>query len=107
MSVMGHFRSWAPAPKADHGPQAEKRSASKSAKGGKPTLPKLVCGMSSHQKSVARKPPQGWSFTITEVSNGVYRVRGVGPGGVAIERHGTDDDALLFQLIENAEKLSM
>lgn len=77
------------------------------AKGGLQTLPKLVCGMSSHQKSVARKPPQGWSFTITEVSNGMYRVRGVGPDGLAIERHGTDDDALLFQLIEDAEKLSM
>jgi hypothetical protein len=37
----------------------------------------------------------------------MYRVRGVGPDGVAIERLGTDDDALLFQLIEDAEKLSV
>ena len=78
----------------------------RSALGGLRALPKLVCGMSNHQKPVARKPPQGWSFTITEVSNGMYQVRGVGPDGVAIERHGTDDDTLLFQLIEDAEKLS-
>lgn len=63
--------------------------------------------MSNHQKSVVRKPPQGWSFTTTEVTYGVYRVRGIGPDGVTVERHGTDDDALLFQLVEDAEKLSV
>ena len=44
---------------------------------------------------------------MTEVANGAYRVRGIGPDGLAIERHGHDDSRLLDQLIEDAQKLAV
>jgi len=63
--------------------------------------------MSPHQRAVFNAPPEGWSFTVTEVANGAYRARGIGPDGLAIERHGTDDSRLLDQLIEDALKLAV
>jgi hypothetical protein len=62
--------------------------------------------MSPFQRAVPHRPPEGWSFTVTEVTAGMYRVRGVGPDGLVIERHGPDDDDLLARLIADAEKLS-
>jgi hypothetical protein len=58
------------------------------------------------QRTVSQKPPQGWSFTVTEVTAGMYRVKGVGPDGLTIERHGPDDDLLLDRLIADSIKLS-
>lgn len=58
------------------------------------------------QRSVSRKPPMGWSFTIKEVSACVYQVRGVGPDGLVMERTGLDDQDLLDQLIADAWKLA-
>ena len=37
----------------------------------------------------------------------MYQVRGAGPDGVIVERHGADDDTLLDQVIGDAEKLSV
>ena len=44
---------------------------------------------------------------MTEVANGSWRARGVGPDGLIIERGGTDDSRLLNQLIEDAIKLAV
>jgi len=55
---------------------------------------------------VSQKPPEGWSFTVTEVTAGMYRVKGIGPDGLTIERHGPDDDLLLDKLIADSIKLS-
>jgi hypothetical protein len=49
--------------------------------------------------------PEGWSFKVKEVSAGVYCVTGVGPGGVSVERTGTDEEALLLEMIRDAESL--
>jgi len=62
--------------------------------------------MSKHQRAVSKLPPEGWSFTVTEVANGCWRARGVGPDGLIIERGGTDNSRLLNQLIEDAIKLA-
>lgn len=62
--------------------------------------------MSQHQLAVSKLPPAGWSFTVTEVANGSWKARGVGPDGLIIERAGTDDIRLLNQLIEDALKLA-
>lgn len=43
---------------------------------------------------------------MTEVANGSWSARGVGPDGLVIERAGTDDSRLLDQLIEDAIKLA-
>jgi hypothetical protein len=43
---------------------------------------------------------------VTEVTAGNYRVRGLGPGGLVVERHGADDDVLFEQLIEDATTLA-
>ena len=40
---------------------------------------------------------ENWSFTIDEVSAGVYRVYGSDPSGRSVEADGTDPDALLEQ----------
>lgn len=62
--------------------------------------------MTSRHKAVDRKPPDGWSFTLAEVTAGMGRAKGVGPDGLVIDRHGADDDVLLGRLIEDAWKLS-
>lgn len=62
--------------------------------------------MSQHQRAVSKLLPEGWSFTVTEVANGSWRAKGVGPDGLIIERRGTDDSRLLNQLIEDAIKLA-
>lgn len=62
--------------------------------------------MTLNQRHVSQKPPEGWSFTVTEVTAGMYRVRGVGPDGLTIERHGPDDDSLLNNLIADSIKLA-
>jgi hypothetical protein len=62
--------------------------------------------MTLFQRAVSTRPPEGWSFTATEVTAGMYLVRGIGPDGLAIERHGTDETRLLDQLIQDAVKLA-
>ncbi|MBA4806746.1 hypothetical protein [Brevundimonas sp.] len=54
----------------------------------------------------SKSPPEGWAFSVKEVSAGVYRVTGLGPGGISAERTGTDEEALLFEVIADAEELS-
>lgn len=58
-------------------------------------------------RAVQSPPPEGWSFTLTEVTAGMYRVRGKAPDGLAIERHGPDETALLDKLIADAWKLAV
>jgi hypothetical protein len=51
-------------------------------------------------------PPEGWAFAVKEVSAGYYRVTGVGPGGMSVERVGSDEEELLFAAIADAEELN-
>ena len=61
---------------------------------------------STPERGFAREsPPEGWAFSVTEVSAGVYRVTGEGPGGVSVERLGTDETALLLEAIEDAQSI--
>jgi hypothetical protein len=58
------------------------------------------------QEPAGRTPPEGWAFTVKEVRAGCYRVTGVGPGGISAERVGSDEEALLLEVIADAEELS-
>ena len=51
-------------------------------------------------------PPEGWAFAVKELSAGCYRVTGVGPGGMSVERVGSDEEELLFAAIADAEELN-
>jgi hypothetical protein len=51
-------------------------------------------------------PPEGWASAVEEVSAGCYRVTGVGPGGMSVERVGSDEVELLFAAIADAEELN-
>ena len=39
--------------------------------------------------------PSGWEFSADEISAGVYRARGVGPGGMRVEASDTDPSLAL------------
>ena len=55
----------------------------------------------------ATKPlPEGWTFALQDVSAGVYRVTGVGPGGTSAERTGTDEKTIFLAVVADAEELS-
>jgi hypothetical protein len=43
---------------------------------------------------------------MKEVSAGVYRITGTGPGGVSAERTGSDEEELLVMVIADAEELN-
>lgn len=58
------------------------------------------------QVPIPRSPPEGWACAAREVSAGVCRVTGVGPGGISAERTGIDEGTLLFEVIADAEELS-
>lgn len=47
----------------------------------------------------------GWSFTIEEVSAGVYRVRGVDEAGRSVEATGIDPDALMEECKLSAARI--
>jgi len=51
-------------------------------------------------------PPEGWHFSVKEMSAGCYRVTGVGPGGMSVERMGADEEELLLSAIADAEELN-
>jgi hypothetical protein len=48
----------------------------------------------------------GWSFTVEEVSAGVYRVRGVAQSGRSVETTGTDPNALLVRCQRDAIRIA-
>lgn len=47
----------------------------------------------------------GWSFTVEEVSAGVYRVRGVDRSGRSVEKTGTEPEEILAELQEAAARM--
>jgi hypothetical protein len=53
-----------------------------------------------------RRPPEGWSFTVKEVSAGMYQIRAESPDGLVMLRGGPDEIAALSKLVEDAWKLS-
>jgi hypothetical protein len=48
----------------------------------------------------------GWTFDITEVSFGHYRIRGYGPGGMTVERHTSKPEEALLEAKADAAELS-
>ena len=44
----------------------------------------------------------GWTFAVEEVSAGVYRATGIGPGGLRVEATDTDDSIALSRCRELA-----
>lgn len=48
----------------------------------------------------------GWTFEVEETSAGVYLVRGTDRAGRTVQRHGTDEDALLAKCREWAIDLT-
>jgi hypothetical protein len=54
-----------------------------------------------------RKPPDGWSFTVKEVSAGVYEVKATSADGLHMMRSVLGDySPTLSKLIDEAWKLS-
>jgi hypothetical protein len=54
-----------------------------------------------------RKAPDGWSFTVKEVSAGVYDVKADAPDGLRMARTAWGDYAeVLSKLVDDAWKLS-
>ena len=48
--------------------------------------------------------PDAWSFSVEEVSAGVYRARGVDSAGRTVEATGSDPDRLLEECKQAAAK---
>ena len=57
-------------------------------------------------ESEEASPPEGWAFGVKEVSTGCYRVTGIGPAGMSVERVGSDEEELLLAVIADAEELN-
>lgn len=51
------------------------------------------------------KDLDGWTFTVDEVSMGVYEATGVDAAGHKVQRKGTDTDELLRDVREDAREL--
>lgn len=47
----------------------------------------------------------GWTFSMDEVSAGVWRVRGWHLDGRSVERTGTEESLLLKECVEDAKRL--
>jgi hypothetical protein len=58
------------------------------------------------QEPLGVTPPEGWAFAVKEVSAGCYRVTGIGPRGMSVERLGSDEEELLISVIADAEELN-
>lgn len=48
----------------------------------------------------------GWSFKMSEESNSHYCVRGAGPRGMSVERHGSDPEELDREARADARELN-
>ncbi len=54
-----------------------------------------------------REPPDGWSFTVKEVSANAYEVKATAPDGLLMTRWSMGDySTILSKLIDEAWKLS-
>jgi hypothetical protein len=51
----------------------------------------------SHHLRVEREPLADWFFSVEEVSNNVWRARGMGPNGLAVELRGTEHPDLVLE----------
>ncbi len=48
----------------------------------------------------------GWTFKVTEELNGHYCIRGLGPGGMTVERHGSNPNELENEARADARELN-
>jgi hypothetical protein len=62
--------------------------------------------MGRHLEDGHKSPPEGWAFGVTDLGGGMFRVRGVGPPGLSVERVGPHETTLLFEVMEHAQALA-